>query len=157
MHPGLAISAVLKFADNIARVYAHAVAMLATMAISVQLFALPVTIDNRNLDNGRRSSSSGDALMLWSRPPLHMVIWLQVTPQLVIGMTLVANSTFQYHKVPYMPAAPVPSPEGISPAPADKPLLEAKGDIADASDGVCAISELEIGRLARQPLHPELD
>ena len=47
MHPGLAISAVLKFADNIARVYAHAVAMLATMAISVQLFALPVTIDNR--------------------------------------------------------------------------------------------------------------
>tara|TARA_B100000795_G_scaffold41866_1_gene27416 strand:- start:1088 stop:1240 length:153 start_codon:yes stop_codon:yes gene_type:complete len=47
VHPGLAISAVLKFADNIARVYAHAVAMLATMAISVQLFALPVTIDNR--------------------------------------------------------------------------------------------------------------
>jgi hypothetical protein len=46
MHPGLAISAVLKFADNIARVYAHAVAMLATMAISVQLFALPVTTDN---------------------------------------------------------------------------------------------------------------
>ena len=43
MHPGLAISAVLKFADNIARVYAHAVAMLATMAISAQLFALPVT------------------------------------------------------------------------------------------------------------------
>ena len=47
MHPGLAISAVLKFADNIARVYAHAVAMLATMAISVQLFALPVTKDSR--------------------------------------------------------------------------------------------------------------
>jgi hypothetical protein len=85
-----------------------------------------------------------------------VVIWLQVTPQLVIGMTLVANSTFQYHKVPYMPAAPVPS-EGIAPAPADKPLLEAKGDISDASDGVCAISELEIGRLARRPLQPEMD
>ena len=40
---------------------------------------------------------------------------------------------------------------------ADKPLLEAKGDISDAGDGVGGISELEIGRLARQPLHPELD
>ena len=99
----------------------------------------------------------GGALILWSRPPLHVVIWLQVTPQLVIGMTLVANSTFQYHKVPYMPAAPVPLPGGMSPAPADKPLLEAKGDISDAGDGVGGISELEIGRLARQPLHPELD
>ena len=56
---GLAISAVLKFADNIARVYAHAVAMIATMLLSVELF--------------------GSA----------------VTPQLLLGMTLVANSTFQ--------------------------------------------------------------
>lgn len=32
---GLAISAILKYADNIARVYAHACAMLVTMAISV--------------------------------------------------------------------------------------------------------------------------
>ena len=43
---GLVMAALLKFLDNIARVYAHAVAMLATMAISVQLFALPVTTDN---------------------------------------------------------------------------------------------------------------
>ena len=54
MHPGLAISAVLKFADNIARVYAHAVAMLATMAISAQLFALPVA--KKTADNRHRSS-----------------------------------------------------------------------------------------------------
>mmetsp|Transcript_89712 Transcript_89712/g.192294 ORF Transcript_89712/g.192294 Transcript_89712/m.192294 type:complete len:334 (+) Transcript_89712:158-1159(+) len=35
---GLAISAILKYADNIARVYAHACAMLLTMACSVILF-----------------------------------------------------------------------------------------------------------------------
>jgi len=35
---GLAISAILKYADNIARVYAHAIAMLATMVLSVLLF-----------------------------------------------------------------------------------------------------------------------
>lgn len=35
---GLAISAILKYADNIARVYAHACAMLVTMALSVALF-----------------------------------------------------------------------------------------------------------------------
>ena len=40
---GLAISAVLKFADNIARVYAHALAMVATMLVSVHLFAAPIT------------------------------------------------------------------------------------------------------------------
>ena len=78
---------------------------------------------------------------------LHLKIWPQVTPQLVIGVILVANSTFQYHKVPYMPAAPGPEPKGVSPAPADRPLLEAKGDISDTSDGVSATSELEIGAL----------
>merc|ERR1719230_2368238 len=40
---GLAISAVLKYADNIARVYAHAIAMMVTMAISTQLFNAPIT------------------------------------------------------------------------------------------------------------------
>jgi len=35
---GLAISAILKYADNIARVYAHACAMLCTMVLSVVLF-----------------------------------------------------------------------------------------------------------------------
>mmetsp|Transcript_2105 Transcript_2105/g.7038 ORF Transcript_2105/g.7038 Transcript_2105/m.7038 type:complete len:350 (+) Transcript_2105:163-1212(+) len=35
---GLAISAILKYADNIARVYAHASAMLVTMVLSVFLF-----------------------------------------------------------------------------------------------------------------------
>lgn len=35
---GLAISAILKYADNIARVYAHAAAMLTTMVLSVFLF-----------------------------------------------------------------------------------------------------------------------
>merc|ERR1719188_1695160 len=35
---GLAISAILKYADNIARVYAHAAAMLLTMVLSVLLF-----------------------------------------------------------------------------------------------------------------------
>jgi len=35
---GLAISAILKYADNIARVYAHAAAMLTTMVLSVLLF-----------------------------------------------------------------------------------------------------------------------
>ena len=149
MHPGLAISAVLKFADNIARVYAHAVAMLATMAISAQLFALPVT--KKTADNRRRSSRSRGCpyslLRAHGLSMLHLIIRPQVTPQLVIGVILVANSTFQYHKVPYMPAAPEPEPKGISPAPADKPLLEAKGDISDTSDGVTATSELEIGAL----------
>ena len=40
---GLAISAVLKYADNIARVYAHAIAMMLTMAVSTRLFAAPLT------------------------------------------------------------------------------------------------------------------
>ena len=40
---GLAISAVLKYADNIASVYAHAIAMMATMAVSTQLFHAPIT------------------------------------------------------------------------------------------------------------------
>jgi UDP-sugar transporter A1/2/3 len=40
---GLAISAVLKYADNIARVYAHAIAMMLTMAVSTQLFHAPIT------------------------------------------------------------------------------------------------------------------
>jgi UDP-sugar transporter A1/2/3 len=40
---GLAISAVLKYADNIARVYAHAIAMMLTMGISTQFFGAPVT------------------------------------------------------------------------------------------------------------------
>jgi len=35
---GLAISAILKYADNIARVYAHACAMLVTMVVSIPLF-----------------------------------------------------------------------------------------------------------------------
>mmetsp|Transcript_10534 Transcript_10534/g.23937 ORF Transcript_10534/g.23937 Transcript_10534/m.23937 type:complete len:350 (-) Transcript_10534:63-1112(-) len=35
---GLAISAILKYADNIARVYAHAAAMLLTMTLSIFLF-----------------------------------------------------------------------------------------------------------------------
>lgn len=35
---GLAISAILKYADNIARVYAHASAMLVTMVLSIFLF-----------------------------------------------------------------------------------------------------------------------
>ena len=35
---GLAISAVLKFADNIARVYAHAAAMIATALLCIPLF-----------------------------------------------------------------------------------------------------------------------
>ena len=58
---GLAISAVLKFADNIARVYAHAIAMMLTMAVSTQLFDAPLT------------------------------------PQLVLAVTLVATSPFQYN------------------------------------------------------------
>jgi len=40
---GLAISAVLKHADNIARVYAHAIAMMATMLVSIYLFGAPIT------------------------------------------------------------------------------------------------------------------
>ena len=40
---GLAISAVLKYADNIARVYAHAIAMMLTMGVSTQLFHAPIT------------------------------------------------------------------------------------------------------------------
>merc|ERR1712183_982381 len=35
---GLAISAILKYADDIARVYAHACAMLVTMVLSIFLF-----------------------------------------------------------------------------------------------------------------------
>jgi len=35
---------VLKFADNIARVYAHAVAMIATMLLSVQVMRPPLTL-----------------------------------------------------------------------------------------------------------------
>jgi len=40
---GLAISAVLKYADNIARVYAHAIAMMITMGVSIALFNAKVT------------------------------------------------------------------------------------------------------------------
>eukprot|EP00928_Gymnodinium_smaydae_P053787 TRINITY_DN37700_c0_g1_i1.p1 TRINITY_DN37700_c0_g1~~TRINITY_DN37700_c0_g1_i1.p1 ORF type:complete len:348 (-),score=89.68 TRINITY_DN37700_c0_g1_i1:136-1179(-) len=40
---GLSISAVLKYADNIARVYAHAIAMLFTMAVSVKLLGTQLT------------------------------------------------------------------------------------------------------------------
>jgi len=40
---GLAISAVLKYADNIARVYAHAIAMMITMLACIHLFGAPVT------------------------------------------------------------------------------------------------------------------
>lgn len=40
---GLAVSAVLKYADNIARAFAHAIAMIFTMGVSVQLFHAPVT------------------------------------------------------------------------------------------------------------------
>merc|ERR1712232_453719 len=40
---GLAISAILKYADNIARVYAHACAMLLTMVLSVLLFGQSIT------------------------------------------------------------------------------------------------------------------
>jgi len=40
---GLAISAILKYADNIARVYAHAMAMMVTMVVSIFLFGQEVT------------------------------------------------------------------------------------------------------------------
>lgn len=40
---GLAISAILKYADNIARVYAHAAAMMVTMVVSVFLFGQSIT------------------------------------------------------------------------------------------------------------------
>lgn len=40
---GLAISAILKYADNIARVYAHAAAMMVTMLVSVCLFNQSIT------------------------------------------------------------------------------------------------------------------
>ena len=40
---GLAISAILKYADNIARVYAHAAAMLTTMVLSIFLFSAEPT------------------------------------------------------------------------------------------------------------------
>merc|ERR1719198_2521657 len=40
---GLAVSAILKHADNIARVYAHAAAMLVTMVMSVNLFGQSIT------------------------------------------------------------------------------------------------------------------
>merc|ERR1711953_1587836 len=40
---GLSISFVLKFADNIARVYARAIAMMLTMAVSVKLLGVPMT------------------------------------------------------------------------------------------------------------------
>lgn len=35
---GLAVSAILKYADNIARIYAHTASMLITMALSVLFF-----------------------------------------------------------------------------------------------------------------------
>ena len=35
--------AILKYVDNIARVYAHAIAMMVTMGVSVQLFHAPIT------------------------------------------------------------------------------------------------------------------
>jgi UDP-sugar transporter A1/2/3 len=40
---GIAVSAVLKYCDNIARVYAHSIAMLCVMLVSVPLFGLAVT------------------------------------------------------------------------------------------------------------------
>ena len=77
---GLAISAVLKFADNIARVYAHAIAMVATMLVSVRLFAAPITPLSLAISSylsltrcassprrSRRSSSSPSCS--WAPPP----------------------------------------------------------------------------------------
>ena len=40
---GIAVSAVLKYCDNIARVYAHSIAMLVVMLVSVPLFGLDLT------------------------------------------------------------------------------------------------------------------
>jgi UDP-sugar transporter A1/2/3 len=40
---GITVSAVLKYCDNIARVYAHSIAMLCVMVVSVPLFGLAVT------------------------------------------------------------------------------------------------------------------
>jgi hypothetical protein len=40
---GLVVSAVLKFCDNIARVYAHSIAMVSTLLLSAALFRLRVT------------------------------------------------------------------------------------------------------------------
>merc|ERR1712216_1110635 len=40
---GITVSAVLKYCDNIARVYAHSIAMLVVMLVSVPLFGLDLT------------------------------------------------------------------------------------------------------------------
>ena len=83
---GLAISAVLKFADNIARVYAHAVAMLATMLVSVRLFAAPIT--PLSLPISPSPLSLPDQVRLFAAP---------ITPQLIIAIVLVGTSTLQYN------------------------------------------------------------
>ena len=80
---GLAISAVLKFADNIARVYAHAIAMVATMLVSVRLFAAPITPLSLPI-----SLSVPDQVRLFAAP---------ITPQLIIAIVLVGTSTLQYN------------------------------------------------------------
>ena len=82
---GLAISAVLKFADNIARVYAHAIAMVATMLVSVRLFAAPITPLSLP---PYLSLSLPDQVRLFAAP---------ITPQLIIAIVLVGTSTLQYN------------------------------------------------------------
>ena len=67
---------------------------------------------------------------------LHLIIRPQVTPQLVIGVILVANSTFQYHKVPYMPAAPEPT----MPSPRRNHASGLCGSVSDSRSSTGSIS-----------------
>ena len=59
---GLAISAVLKYADNIARVYAHAIAMVLTMLAAVQMHGKPLSpqliLSPSSWSRRRRSSTT---------------------------------------------------------------------------------------------------
>ena len=84
---------VLKYADNIARVYAHAIAMMVTMGLSTQLFHAPITPQVMCA-----CACVLPTIPCFRTPSDHPLLFrAPIAPQLVLAFTLVATSTLQYN------------------------------------------------------------
>lgn len=97
MFMGLSISAIMKFVDNIARVYTHTVAMLITMVLGVVLWhplPHPPAHHHPNLTPSIQNSNSTDAGKPCegrrSKPP-------SPTFQMFLGIAIVSASAIQYN------------------------------------------------------------
>jgi hypothetical protein len=93
---GLAISAILKFANNLVRVFAHASAMMFTMVLEVIFMGAPATPQVR--DRG---------LLMISASFKHMPAGTFL--QLTVGASVVAISNYLYN------TAPPPKPLAAAP------------------------------------------